>query len=323
MRARSHATAGQRELGLDRAVGIGRRAARRPPAPAPARAARRVAVEHEPAAQPAAREVQHVVDQPGHPRDAARASAPTMVDAPCSSSGVCCSSRAPASIEASGLRRSWPSTAMNCSRSSAVWRSSSSAASLRRQPLVRVEMEGDQLGEQLEHADRSPGCFSLRRPRIDRAQRAEELAVGQQDRHRDVALEAVHRRRVVAAELGSSATWSITTASRAARISSQIVVSTLSSPPGFSPKAISSRTAQAIQRSSVTRATAAKPMPVVRQTTSRIVGTASMPAMADRSALMSVTESGSLSARSRRTISKRARVHDQRRIAGRNQCLLT
>ena len=36
---------------------------------------------------------------------------------------------------------------------------------------------------------------------------------------------------------------------------------------------ISSFTAQAIQRSSVTRATAAKPMPVVRQTTSRIVGT--------------------------------------------------
>ncbi len=39
---------------------------------------------------------------------------------------------------------------------------------------------------------------------------------------------------------------------------------------------MSSFTEQAIQRSSVTRATAAKPMPVVRQTTSRIVGTAAI-----------------------------------------------
>ena len=36
---------------------------------------------------------------------------------------------------------------------------------------------------------------------------------------------------------------------------------------------MSSRTLQAIQRSAVTRATAAKPMPVRRQTTSRMVGT--------------------------------------------------
>jgi hypothetical protein len=39
---------------------------------------------------------------------------------------------------------------------------------------------------------------------------------------------------------------------------------------------MSSLTAQATQRSSVTRATAAKPIPVVRHTTSRIVGTAAM-----------------------------------------------
>ena len=75
----------------------------------------------------------------------------------------------------------------------------------------------------------------------------------------------------------------MTTPSPLARISLQIVVSSLSSPPGFSPKLISSRTAQAIQRSSVTRATAAKPMPVVRHTTSRIVGTASIRATAARS----------------------------------------
>src|SRR5215211_4039360 len=50
----------------------------------------------------------------------------------------------------------------------------------------------------------------------------------------------------------------MTTGRPLARISLQIVVSTLSSPPGASPKLISSRTAQAIQRSSVTLATAAK-----------------------------------------------------------------
>jgi hypothetical protein len=68
----------------------------------------------------------------------------------------------------------------------------------------------------------------------------------------------------------------MTTALPLARMASQIVVSTCSSPPGFSPNEISSRTAQAIQRSSVTRPMAAKPMPVVRQHTSRMVGTASM-----------------------------------------------
>ena len=83
----------------------------------------------------------------------------------------------------------------------------------------------------------------------------------------------------------------MTTASPLCRISLQIVVSTFSSPPGFSPNAISSRTAQAIQRSSVTRATAAKPMPVVRQTTSRMRGTAAMPCTAAISALRSVAMS--------------------------------
>ena len=45
-------------------------------------------------------------------------------------SGVCNNSRVPASIEASGLLRSWPSTAMNCSRSSALSRSAVRLASL-------------------------------------------------------------------------------------------------------------------------------------------------------------------------------------------------
>ena len=80
----------------------------------------------------------------------------------------------------------------------------------------------------------------------------------------------------------------MTTSCPLPRISLQIVVSTLSSPPGFRPNSISSRTAQATQRSSVTRATAAKPMPVVRQTTSRIVGTDTIWATAEISASISV-----------------------------------
>jgi hypothetical protein len=60
-----------------------------------------------------------------------------------------------------------------------------------------------------------------------------------------------------------------------------IVVLTSSSPPGSSPKAISSRTAQATQRSLVSRATAANPIPVVRQITSRMDATASICETAD------------------------------------------
>ena len=60
-------------------------------------------------------------------------------------------------------------------------------------------------------------------------------------------------------------------------ISWQSVVSTLSSPPGFNPKLMSSRTLQAIHLSSVTRATAAElARPVVRHTMPRIVGIALM-----------------------------------------------
>jgi hypothetical protein len=69
-------------------------------------------------------------------------------------------------------------------------------------------------------------------------------------------------------------TSSMATVSWCRRISLQIVVSTFSSPPGTSPKSISSSARHVTQRSSVTRATAAKRIPVVRQTTSRIVGTA-------------------------------------------------
>jgi hypothetical protein len=62
-----------------------------------------------------------------------------------------------------------------------------------------VQMRGDQFGKQLEHAD-GLRRVQPRRPRIDRAQRAEERPVGEHDRHRDIALEAVLRRRVVTAK---------------------------------------------------------------------------------------------------------------------------
>jgi hypothetical protein len=49
------------------------------------------------------------------------------------------------------------------------------------------------------HLPRSAGAGRQRGIGIDRAQRAEEAAVGQHDRDRDIALETVHRRRVMRA----------------------------------------------------------------------------------------------------------------------------
>jgi hypothetical protein len=64
----------------------------------------------------------------------------------------------------------------------------------------------------------------------------------------------------------------------------QIVVSTFSSPPGLSPNWMLSSTAHAIHRSGVTRETAANRIPVARQTTSRMLRTAGIRAMAATSA---------------------------------------
>ena len=61
-----------------------------------------------------------------------------------------------------------------------------------------LEHPADRLGEHLGQRS-AAGC------RIDRAKRAEEAAVGAQDRHRDIALEAVHRRRVVSPPVGIGA----------------------------------------------------------------------------------------------------------------------
>ena len=155
MRARSQSTGSVESERRSRSPGPGRRrAVRRRPARSTG-SERLVAsrVEREAAAQAAAREIQHVVDQLGHARDAVLHQRDDA-SSPSRSSGVFCSSLAPASIEASGLRRSCPSTAMNCSRSSAVCALVQQARLARRQPLVGIEMKGDQLGEQLEHADR-------------------------------------------------------------------------------------------------------------------------------------------------------------------------
>jgi len=70
------------------------------------------------------------------------------------------------------------------------------------------------------------------------------------------------------------------------RISWQSVVATSSSPPTSRPKPKVSSTAQATHWLSVTRATAAKRMPVVSQMTWRMAGTALMRAMVAISALM-------------------------------------
>jgi hypothetical protein len=72
-----------------------------------------------------------------------------------------------------------------------------------RQPRLRlrvsvhgVEMRAAQFGEQLEHAD-GLGRVQLRRPRVDGAERAEHPPVAEEDRHRYIALESIHRGRVV------------------------------------------------------------------------------------------------------------------------------
>ncbi len=66
-------------------------------------------------------------------------------------------------------------------------------------PPVGLELQRDQLREQLEHGD-DLGLAHLVGLGVDGAQVAEVLAVGQLDRHRCVALDLVDARRVVGAE---------------------------------------------------------------------------------------------------------------------------
>jgi len=123
------------------------------------------------AAQSAAREIKHVVDQAD-----IRATL-FCINPRISPAGSFWSSfvsiLVPAAIEASGLRRSWPSTAMKLL---AQFRSLALAQQSRLgdgQPIGRLEMGRNQFRKQLEHADRLR-CVQTRRPGIDRAQGAEE-----------------------------------------------------------------------------------------------------------------------------------------------------
>jgi hypothetical protein len=76
---------------------------------------------------------------------------------------------------------------MNCSRSPDSSRSRDNVCRTRGKARVGVEMEGDELREELEHAD------DFRRLQhaglgIDRAKRAEECSVRQKNGHRYVVL---------------------------------------------------------------------------------------------------------------------------------------
>ena len=62
--------------------------------------------------------------------------------------------------------------------------------------LVGIEMQRDQVGEQPEHADRRLRAQCSRHP-VDSAERPKKRAVGQDDRHRDIALQPVHLRRMM------------------------------------------------------------------------------------------------------------------------------
>ena len=139
-------------------------------------------------AEPAAREVEHVVDHAGHARRAAvddRGDPLRLV------------------VEASrqqhlgaGLDRGERIAQVVAEHRDELLLQFATLAFVRegrftdRQPLLRIEMEPDQVGEQLERVDRFDGV-QARRPRIDGAQRAKELTARQADWHRDVALESV------------------------------------------------------------------------------------------------------------------------------------
>ena len=108
------------------------------------------------------------------------------------------SSAVPVRIEVSGVRTSWPSTAMNCSRSSDASRTLSRADSLccrRCSSCSWREIRSANKHQRVDHFRVRDG----RRQRVERAQGAEKLAARTVHRHRDVAFEAVHfRRRMVA-----------------------------------------------------------------------------------------------------------------------------
>ena len=96
------------------------------------------------------------------------------------------------------------------------------------------------------------------------------------DRYRDVALDLVGSRCVMAAVARIRAC--LVDDDRRPRLANSVqsVVSSGSCPPGFNPNETVSRTAHAVHVPPVTRATGAKPMPVVSHKTCNSDGTASM-----------------------------------------------
>jgi hypothetical protein len=66
------------------------------------------------------------------------------------------------------------------------------------QPIDRVKMGRDQLRKQFEHAHDFRPRY-LRRLRINGAKRSKERSILQNDRHRNIALKTVGRRRVMSA----------------------------------------------------------------------------------------------------------------------------
>src|SRR6202000_192909 len=71
----------------------------------------------------------------------------------------------------------------------------------RSHPCIRIDMKGDQLGKQPEHAD-GLGVLQPGWPWVDGTKCAEETTVEQNDRHRNITLKAIHRwGRVVAISL--------------------------------------------------------------------------------------------------------------------------
>ena len=164
---------------------------------------------------------------------------------------------------------------VNCRRSSEFARALKSRPRLSARTALRVAMKGDQIGEQLDRPMTSGrfkragrGSMAQSVPKMCRpgARSAWRCNFGSRTlRGWDV------RGRPDLGDVFDDHGWPLQ------RISSQIVVSTFNSPPGCNPNSISSRTEKAIQRLSVTRATAANPIPVVRQMTSSMVGSASIP----------------------------------------------
>jgi hypothetical protein len=149
------------------------------------------------AAHAAACEVHDVVDQPRHPVDAVPHQADDRL-------GVLFRLGAGEQPDSGrkGSERVAQIVAEHCDELLAQFRRVALARQLR---LARfqfcggVDLHGNEFGKQLEHVDRL-GILQPGGMRVDGAQRAKEGGVGQDNGHRDIALDAVQRRGAVSAK---------------------------------------------------------------------------------------------------------------------------